>query len=295
MKTRIKQIFFVLVLVSVAMALPTPCQSATAEEIKAEMRRIDEQVTRIDREIAAMKKDVNLLQRAHDKMQAAIQDPKMYPVRDGGSDQFPTYSFYTEADLSEIAAHKAIHDLIQYRLNKNYGRMSYEEWLERLKDSSMYERERLKKQYLQRYREWILEIKNDIVQQEREKKRLVERFNVLANTKPETKSQVTGIPIEPPTTWRECEDSNVRICGTWTYNDDNQTFSAVWDNGAKATLKLTKFDSQGVRIRRDDKSGSSKGLQAEYTGKITPTGIADGKVTWVWGGRSWSGTWSVTW
>jgi len=137
-------------------------------------------------------------------------------------------------------------------------------------------------------------IKKNIVLVEQDIRCLEEQARVLAATR-KAESKAPATPLEPTRIWEECEDSNVTICGTWTYNEDNETFEAVWKNGAKATLKLRQFDGKSVRITRNDLSGASKGLQAHYTGRITPTGIVDGKVTWSWGGRTWSGTWKANW
>jgi hypothetical protein len=137
-------------------------------------------------------------------------------------------------------------------------------------------------------------IKNNIMLAEGDIRRLEEKAAALAATR-KAQSQAAAAPLEPPRIWKECEDSNVRICGTWTYNADNETLEAKWDNGARATLKLRKFDGKEVKITRNDMSGASKGLQAHYTGRITPTGVVDGKVTWSWGGRTWSGTWKADW
>jgi hypothetical protein len=104
-----------------------------------------------------------------------------------------------------------------------------------------------------------------------------------------------GNPVTLPRTWKECEDSNVRICGTWVYDDNSRTFSAAWTNGATATLKLVRFDSYGVTITREDQAGASRGLRAVYTGRISPTGITHGTVKWTWGTNEWTGTWSAKW
>jgi len=292
MKANRRRLVLMLVLVAVALALPTPCQSATSEEIKKEIRRIDTEVSRIDREIAAMKKELAQFEGWRSRIQSALFDPKVYVIWYWAPTMIHGEDFYylaSEAQAKDIAEYWTLKSAI--RGEKTSASQVFEEIK---KFSKKYKGINLR-QDLRKIVEMIPKIKEDITEHEKEKERLVDRFHVLLNTKPESERKVSGIPSEPPETWKECEDSSVRICGTWTYNDFNQTFNAVWDNGAQATLKLTKFDSQGVRIRRNDQAGASKGLQAEYTGRITPTGIADGKVTWVWGDRSWSGTWSATW
>jgi hypothetical protein len=292
MKAHRKRIMFVLVLLAVTMALPGPCFSATAEEIRAERRRIDEQVTRIDREIASMKKELALFETAKSRIYSALIDPKVYVIGFWMPElAHPDRSYYcvSEKQAMDLAEWNSYSHLL---LGES---VSPDQAFENMRKNSAKYKEKVLRADMQKFQEMILKTRANIAQQEKEKERLVDRFNVLLATKQESKSQVSGIPAEPPATWRECEDSNVRICGTWTYNDVSQTFIAVWDNGAKATLKLTKFDSQGVRVTRNDQSGASKGLQAEYTGRITPSGITDGKVTWVWGGRAWHGTWSATW
>lgn len=121
-------------------------------------------------------------------------------------------------------------------------------------------------------------LKKSMALVEKDIRRLEEKAALLAAGR-KTGIQVSDVPLEPPGVWKECEDSNVRICGTWTYDADNETLDAKWDNGARATLKLRKFDGKEVIIKRNDMSGVSKGLQAHSTGRITPTCIVDGKVT----------------
>ena len=98
-------------------------------------------------------------------------------------------------------------------------------------------------------------------------------------------------PISAPDVIKECEGG---FCGTWT-RQGNQ-FNAVWNNGAKATLTIAKFDNNQVIINRKDIAQSvSQNFYAEYTGKISGNQIVEGKVTYNQNGRTWYGTWTASW
>lgn len=82
--------------------------------------------------------------------------------------------------------------------------------------------------------------------------------------------------------------------GTWTRQGN--TFEAVWDNGAKATLTIEKFDNDQVVIKRDDTGASvSHNFKATYTGRLSGNSIVDGKVAYEQNGNKWDGTWSARW
>jgi hypothetical protein len=82
--------------------------------------------------------------------------------------------------------------------------------------------------------------------------------------------------------------------GTWTRQGN--TFDAVWNNGAKATLTIEKFDQDQIVIKRDDTGASvSHNFKATYTGRLSGNSIVDGKVAYEQNGNKWAGTWSARW
>ena len=56
-----------------------------------------------------------------------------------------------------------------------------------------------------------------------------------------------------------------------------------------------RFDDENVIFTRHDKTGSSKGLRADYVGKRVADLKAEGTVKWTWNNNKWSGTWYATW
>ena len=87
--------------------------------------------------------------------------------------------------------------------------------------------------------------------------------------------------------WDECEG----WCGTWTRQGSSNTWAASWDNGATATLTITR-DGNAVTVQRSDPNG----LQATYVGTLSADGTAvSGTVTWCCDGfGTRSGEWSAT-
>lgn len=94
-----------------------------------------------------------------------------------------------------------------------------------------------------------------------------------------------------PKVINECEGG---ICGKFTLVEGNR-YQAEWSNGAKATLTLEQFANGQMVITRGDVGGVSNSMTAKYTGTITGNEVKDGKVTWTWNGRTWSGTWTANW
>ncbi len=91
-------------------------------------------------------------------------------------------------------------------------------------------------------------------------------------------------------TWHECETLSSEICGTWTWNASKKQFDAQWANGAKAHLKLDRFESDSVVVTRDDHAGVSAGMMATYVGQRSGNSIS-GNVTWTYRGGMHKGTW----
>ena len=110
----------------------------------------------------------------------------------------------------------------------------------------------------------------------------------------ERKKSILSGQLEPiPLTLNECETETVTICGTWTLKDG--AYHALWNNGAKAVINIVRFDDENVIFTRHDKTGSSKGLRADYVGKRVSDSKAEGTVKWTWDNNEWTGTWDVTW
>jgi TPR repeat protein len=99
------------------------------------------------------------------------------------------------------------------------------------------------------------------------------------------------IPLHVPTQISECEGGQ---CGVWELSEKAGT--AHWPSGAQATLTVERFGFEGITIRRQDKSGSTPGFIATYTGKVVGNQIF-GEELMSWPGhwsRSPTGTWAAT-
>ncbi len=95
-----------------------------------------------------------------------------------------------------------------------------------------------------------------------------------------------------PSTLNECETSASKICGVWKLK--NGSYHAKWENGATAIINVSQFGEKNVVFTRNDKDGVSKGLRANYVGTRTGNCI-EGKVTWTYNKRTWTGTWTANW
>ena len=119
-----------------------------------------------------------------------------------------------------------------------------------------------------------------------------ERYNALDCKTVLAREKEKGQSLPIPNVITEREGG---FTGTWTLRGTN-AFEASWDNGAKADLKIERWDSVQVKITRGDTSSSvSKDFSATYTGKISGKSIVDGEVTYKQNGREWKGTWSASW
>lgn len=101
-----------------------------------------------------------------------------------------------------------------------------------------------------------------------------------------------------PQTMTECEgtsDNNIadQICGKWTIQGDH--YNAVWNNGAKATLDVVKWDAADVVITCSDTEGTWAGLTATYEGQIYYDTEIFGKIKKTMNGKTWSETFSAQW
>lgn len=98
-------------------------------------------------------------------------------------------------------------------------------------------------------------------------------------------------PMHLPVKVSECEAGQ---CGTWEFHDNGGT--AHWPSGAQATLTVEKFGFDGVKLRRNDYSGSTPGFVAVYTGKVIGNQLF-GEVLWSWPGHwthSGTGKWAAS-
>lgn len=110
----------------------------------------------------------------------------------------------------------------------------------------------------------------------------------------------TSAQTSPPTMIHETETSRYgTYMGTWSRN--GQSYGAVWNNLAAATITVRRFDPSLVEIYREDlPNTTSSGLTATYKGQISESGnsIVNGTVTWTWPGHNGypaSGTWTAEW
>ena len=87
------------------------------------------------------------------------------------------------------------------------------------------------------------------------------------------------------------EEARVRICGTWRL--DGGRYSARWEDGASANLRVVRWSADEVVLERED-FGQNVGFTARYTGRITAR-AASGQVTWNHQGNVRTGTWTAEW
>ncbi|GEM_PF-2831347 len=139
---------------------------------------------------------------------------------------------------------------------------------------------------LQNYDEWLKEIDKEINQ-------LQSKLDEFAAKKQKPAPQ--PISEELPTEWKEMESSKSGTYrGTWKIDPITGEARATWDNGAKAKLHVTRIGDE-ITITRDDKDGATKGLKAEYKGKVEGRKVK-GTVTWTSAsGRVVEGTWEAEW
>lgn len=101
-------------------------------------------------------------------------------------------------------------------------------------------------------------------------------------------------PVVLPNVIEACETNTQEVCGTWTLS--NGVYNAVWPQGSRATIRVTRFDGAAVVFTREDSPGSSSaGLTAEYSGVVVNDAVQNGTVTWTHNGLRFSGTWRASW
>jgi hypothetical protein len=99
-------------------------------------------------------------------------------------------------------------------------------------------------------------------------------------------------PATMPKRIEVCETAVVQYCGEWSWN--GREYEGHWENGIVATLRVQHLAADGILITRVDSAGPSPGLTATYTGNLDGDRVSDGKVVWVFKGRSYKGTWTGT-
>jgi hypothetical protein len=99
-------------------------------------------------------------------------------------------------------------------------------------------------------------------------------------------------PAAIPKRIEVCEAAVVQYCGEWSWN--GREYEGHWENGIVATLRVQHLAADGILITRVDSAGPSPGLTATYTGTLDGDRVSDGKVVWVFKGRSYTGTWTGT-
>ena len=97
---------------------------------------------------------------------------------------------------------------------------------------------------------------------------------------------------QPPPVISVCEMNNSQVCGTWT-RQANGTYAGTWEDGATATLTLTRFTKTQMSVSRVD-YGKNQNFTATYEGTVNGR-TAAGQVTWNIQGTSVKGQWSATW
>jgi len=80
-----------------------------------------------------------------------------------------------------------------------------------------------------------------------------------------------------------CNQPDARFDTTWTFDGTEGTVSSPASR-AGFHLVIEKLDSDSIVVRRVDRSGSTAGLTARYTGSIRDNRIS-GAVEWVWPGH----------
>lgn len=84
---------------------------------------------------------------------------------------------------------------------------------------------------------------------------------VKAQTTPEAQTTQEE-PTPSPVAMTECQGTD--NCASWTFLGTQG--NGQWPTGEIANLKVEKFDSTSVVIRRADSTGAAAGLTAVYTG-----------------------------
>jgi hypothetical protein len=102
------------------------------------------------------------------------------------------------------------------------------------------------------------------------------------------------VPPEPelPSVIRQCETYTTRICGTWE-RESGDTYRAVWDDGATASIRVVRFTFEEIVVRRED-DGQNVDFTATYAGTVRGRSAA-GAVVWNAGESTRSGTWEAEW
>ena len=96
-----------------------------------------------------------------------------------------------------------------------------------------------------------------------------------------------------PATLHECETHTAEVCGTWTRV--GRDYHAQWEDGSEAVIRVVSVDGRTVAFHREDHSGKSLGMRADYSAELHDGRAATGTVTWHADGLTMSGRWNAEW
>ncbi len=109
------------------------------------------------------------------------------------------------------------------------------------------------------------------------------------------------IEVTPPATLNETETSRYgTFSSTWTLRTDASTdasyYSAVWNNGAQARLKILGYNGNRIVLYREDIAGPSVGLHGCYEAFFNASGaVTGGTVQWTFSnGTTANGSWTAS-
>jgi hypothetical protein len=101
-------------------------------------------------------------------------------------------------------------------------------------------------------------------------------------------------PNPLPATVYACESNTAELCAYW--NLDGTEYHAEWPDGARAVIRVERFDADSAVFWRTDKPlSTSAGMTAVYRGQVRDRSVTGGRVTWSEDGLTISGTWTADW
>lgn len=104
-------------------------------------------------------------------------------------------------------------------------------------------------------------------------------------------------PAKPkyPATIESCETNTATLCTTWYLQPNGTTYVADWSQGSHAVITVASFTSTSVSFIRNDPSGTSAGMHAEYGGTRNGNNVGAGTVIWTQDNYSFQGGWTAHW
>jgi hypothetical protein len=103
----------------------------------------------------------------------------------------------------------------------------------------------------------------------------------------------TGAKPKYPATIESCETNT--LCTTWHLQPNGTSYVADWAQGSHAVITVASFTATSVAFVRNDPSGTSAGMHAEYGGTRDGNNIGTGIVIWTQDGYSFQGRWTAHW